>query len=190
MLPKILRSDARIRALDDLTTEELNALREAIKSLDVMDIDHVHESFLPWLAWWFRAEQWDDSWSTEKKRIVVKESLALFRYRGTDWAVEQTLSLIGFKTNIIPWHKQEPTGINGTFAIHLTQMEARGFEQKDYTDIVNGVERNKRGSQHWKMTVKNRRSQGSLFLPITVRSRQRVCIRTQPQHSLNREDNS
>ncbi|EGU31580.1 bacteriophage tail protein I [Vibrio ichthyoenteri ATCC 700023] len=180
MLPLILKTNLRQRAISDLTKEELQSLKKAIGQLQILDIDQVHDSFLPWLAWQWRAEFWDDSWPIEKRRAVVKEALLLFRYKGTPWAISRAMSLLNFDASVLEWH-QIPEGINGTFSIFLTQTENRGLTQKDYTDIVNGVERNKRGSQHWKMTVKNSPSIGAIYLPIAVRSRQRVCIRTQPQ---------
>lgn len=180
MLPLILKTNLRQRAISDLTKEELQSLKMAIGQLQILDIDQVHDSFLPWLAWQWRAEFWDDSWPIEKRRAVVKEALLLFRYKGTPWAISRAMSLLNFDASVLEWH-QIPEGINGTFSIFLTQTEDRGLTQKDYTDIVNGVERNKRGSQHWKMTVKNSPSIGAIYLPIAVRSRQRVCIRTQPQ---------
>ncbi|MBE8578658.1 phage tail protein I [Vibrio sp. OPT18] len=150
MLPKILRSDARIRALDDLTTEELNALREAIKSLDVMDVDHVHESFLPWLAWWFRAEQWDDKWSIKQKRASVKDALVLFRFKGTTWAVERALNLSSLESEIILWHEKTPVAQNGTFTVSLPVNKISHLIDKPLQNtIASAIERNKRGSQHW-----------------------------------------
>ncbi|WP_244882271.1 phage tail protein I [Vibrio scophthalmi] len=189
MLPLILKTNLRQRAISDLTREELQSLKMAIGQLQILDIDQVHDSFLPWLAWQWRAEFWDDSWPIEKRRSVVKEALLLFRYKGTPWAISRAMSLLNFDASVLEWH-QIPEGINGTFSIFLTQTEDRGLTQKDYTDIVNGVERNKRGSQHWKMTVKNSPSISAVFLPITVRSRQRVCIRTQTLPSQNREHHS
>ncbi|WP_231893325.1 phage tail protein I [Vibrio scophthalmi] len=179
MLPLILKTNLRQRAISDLTREELQSLKMAIGQLQILDVDQVHESFLPWLAWQWRAEFWDDSWPIEKRRTVVKEALLLFRYKGTPWAISRAMSQLNFDTTVLEWH-QIPEGINGTFSIFLTQTEDRGLTQKDYIDIVNGVERNKRGSQHWKMTVKNRPSQGCLYLPITIRCRQRIQIKTLP----------
>ncbi|WP_253910222.1 hypothetical protein [Vibrio aestuarianus] len=46
MLPKILKQDIRLRTLSRLTTEEMNELRSAIKGLQVLDVDNVHESYL------------------------------------------------------------------------------------------------------------------------------------------------
>lgn len=150
MLPKILKIDIRMRALDELTREELNELRDAIQYINIMDVDNVHESFLPWLAWWFRAEQWDDHWAIEQKRTSVKEAIVLFRFKGTSWAVERSISLSGFESEVVPWHEQVPIAENGTFSVLLPVNKiARAIDGAMQNTIANAIERNKRGSQHW-----------------------------------------
>ncbi|KFE16881.1 phage tail protein I [Vibrio cholerae] len=179
MLPKILKQDIRLRTLSRLTTEEMNELRSAIKGLQVLDIDHVHESYLPWLAWWFRVDTWDDAWSVERKRTIVKEALTLYKYKGTIWAVERALELTGFGPKLTVWHQMNPVGAKGTFLVEATQ-EKGGLTQKDYENVVTLVESNKQGSQHWNMIVRNPQSQGGLYAGVRVRSRKRITTRNYP----------
>lgn len=179
MLPKILNSDIRLKTLSDLTTEEINGLRSEIQSLQVLDIDHVNESFLPWLAWWFRVDTWDDAWSIERKREVVKNGLILYKYKGTIWAVERALSLTGFDPKLTVWHQMQPQGEKGTFLVEATQ-ENGGLTQKDYENVVTLVESNKQGSQTWRMVVRNPISRGGIYAGVTVRSRKRITTRNYP----------
>ncbi|HGH6041214.1 TPA: phage tail protein I [Vibrio mimicus] len=175
MLPKILKQDIRLRTLSRLTTEEMNELRSAIKGLQAFDIDHVHESYLPWLAWWFRVDTWDDDWIVERKRTIVKEALTLYKYKGTIWAVERALELTGFGPKLTVWHQMNPQGPKGTFLIEATQ-EQGGLTKKDYENVVTLVESNKQGSQHWNMIVRNPVSQGGLYAGVRVRSRKRITV--------------
>lgn len=175
MLPKILKQDIRLRTLSRLTTEEMNALRSEIRGLQVLDIDHVHESFLPWLAWWFRVDTWDDSWTLERKRKVVKNGLALYKYKGTIWAVERALELTGFAPELTVWHQMVPLGEKGTFLVEATQ-EQGGLTQKDYENVVTLVESNKQGSQHWTMIIRNPVSRGGIYAGIRIRSRKRITV--------------
>ncbi len=179
MLPKILKQDIRLRTLSRLTTEEMNELRSAIKGLQVLDINLVHESYLPWLAWWFRVDTWDDAWTEERKRDVVKNALSLYKYKGTIWAVERALELTGFGPKLTVWHQMNPVGAKGTFLVEATQ-EQGGLTQKDYENVVTLVESNKQGSQHWNMIVRNPVSQGGLYAGVRVRSRKRITTRNYP----------
>ena len=150
MLPLILKTDIRQRTISQLTTDELQSLKQAIMSLQIIDVDNVHESFLPWLAWQWRAEFWGDDWSIEQRRAVVKEALLMFRYKGTPWAVLRSLDLNGFKAKLIEWHQQNPIGVNGTFKVTISMLPL----QRDITDqmqstVSKSINKNKRGSQHW-----------------------------------------
>ncbi|HIF9333089.1 TPA: phage tail protein I [Photobacterium damselae] len=151
MIPPILKQDLRQRTISELSRSEMQSLKNAILSLQILDVDHVHETFLPWLAWWFRAEQWDDTWPLDQKRAAVKEALILFRYKGTPWAVIRAIELNGFDSDLIEWHEQVPVGINGTFKMILPvpRISGRSVGIIVQTAIRNAIERNKRGSQHW-----------------------------------------
>ncbi|HGF5255364.1 TPA: phage tail protein I [Vibrio parahaemolyticus] len=177
MLPKILKKDVRMQALYELTVEEFNSLRIVIKRLDIMDVYNVDASFLPWLAWWFRVDAWDDEWSEEQKRESIANALVLRKYKGTIWAVERALELSAFDATVTPWYALLPEGERGTFKVDA--IKADGLKQKDYTNCVELVESNKQGSQHWTMNIKNTPSEASLFAGAGVRSRKRAVIKTQ-----------
>ncbi|PKF50929.1 phage tail protein I [Enterovibrio nigricans] len=182
MLPSILRKDIRYRALSELSQEEMNSLRESIRGLQVLDIASVHESYLPWLAWWFRVDIWDDTWSIEKKRQVVADGLVLFKYKGTVWAVKRALDLVGYNSHLEIWHQAIPQGQPGTFSIAVEQKQGGGFDQQDYTNIVRLIESNKQGSQTWSLVVKNDAVTGGIYPVAHCRARQRVTTRNWPQN--------
>lgn len=179
MLPKILKQDVRLRALSVLTTQEMDELRLAIHGLQVLDIDHVDESYLPWLSWWFRVDTWDDSWTVARKREVVKEGLVLYRYKGTVWAVKRALDLTGFNPTLTVWHQMNPIGAKGTFLVEVIQ-DKDGLTQKDYENVVTLVESNKQGSQHWQMTIKNKPSTGGIFSVAVSKGRNRITSKNFP----------
>lgn len=51
---------------------------------------------LPWLAWSLSVDDWDDNWSEEVKRRVVKESYGIHRQKGTVSAVRRALASLGY----------------------------------------------------------------------------------------------
>lgn len=52
--------------------------------------------FLPWLAWALSVDEWDPSWSEERKRAQVADSLKLHMKKGTPWAVKTALESISW----------------------------------------------------------------------------------------------
>ena len=178
MLPKILRNDPRMRALGELTVEEMDTLRPVIKGLNVMNVYSVDISYLPWLAWWFRVDTWNDDWPEARQRDVVANALILYKYKGTIWAVQRALELSMFDAEVVPWYAMTPEGTRGTFKINATSAEGYTPTQDDYADCITLVESNKQGSQHWKMGIQSDPNDGLLFTPTIVRSRKRVVIET------------
>lgn len=176
MLPLILRKDIRLLTLSKLTTEEMDEIRAIIPQLNIMDIDNVHPSFLPWLWWWFRGDEWDDGWTEERKREVVKDALILFKFKGTVWAVERALSLTGYSSTVTPWHQAIPIGPKGTFTINVIPSEPMlTFDMPDYKRIFRLVESNKQGSQTWIGTITNKVDGLGYFACIT-RSNSKITI--------------
>ena len=177
MLPNILKNDIRIQALSELTIEEFNSLRRVIKGLNIMDIYHVDASFLPWLAWWFRVDLWRDDWSEEKKREAIANAFIIRKLKGTIWAVERALAISDFSATLIPWYGMSPEGKRGTFKVEAVRETEQGLTQTDYDNCVSLIEKNKQGSQHWTMSIKNNPSLGVLSTPAIARSRKRIIIK-------------
>ncbi|HFI9396043.1 TPA: phage tail protein I [Vibrio parahaemolyticus] len=173
MLPKILKKDIRMQALYELTIEEFNSLRTVIKRLDIMDVYNVDASFLPWLAWWFRVDAWDDEWSEERQRESIANALILRKYKGTVWAVEHALELSLFDAVVVPWYAMVPEGTRGTFRIDAVPSDSRSLTQSDYATFITLTESNKQGSQHWKGNIKHDPSLGSAYAAPVIRTRKR-----------------
>ncbi|MBY7706047.1 phage tail protein I [Vibrio alginolyticus] len=183
MLPKILKNDIRMEALYELTVEEFNSLRTVIKRLDIMDVYNVDASFLPWLAWWFRVDAWDDEWSEERQRESIANALILRKYKGTIWAVEHALELSLFEATVVPWYEMAPEGARGTFRIDAMPSDSRSLTQSDYATFITLTESNKQGSQHWKGNIKHDPNLGSAYAAPVIRSRKRwVSTNTVPLH--------
>ncbi len=72
-----------------------------------------------------------------------------------------------------------PLGAKGTFLVEVIQ-EKGGLTQKDYENVVTLVESNKQGSQHWKMTIKNKPSIGGIFSAAVSKGRNRITSKNFP----------
>ncbi len=174
MLPKILFSDIRLATLSKLTTEEFDSLRSVIVNINIMDIDNVHASFLPWLAWWFRVDLWDDDWPEEQKREAVKNALELFRYKGTLWAVERALDIYGYNAEVLPWHMQVPEGERGTFTVNIIQPSR--FYSEQTSKAARLIESNKQASQTWTGKISSQ-VDGSMYAAGVLTGRRRYIIK-------------
>lgn len=170
MIPAVLKKKPEIKAVTRIAQEELAQLKVYIQKVKILDVDDVLPQYLPYLAAWFRVEYWDSTWTIEQQREKVKGALAAFRKLGTPDAVEQTIdflsSVYGYPLTLIEWFDMSPEGTRGTFIIDLDSGDA-GFQLDDefYNKLYSGVERNKRGSQHWGLRIK-----GNVSGPVYVGS--------------------
>ncbi|QCU54391.1 phage tail protein I [Burkholderia pseudomallei] len=60
------------------------------------DADHCPAAFLPWLAWSLAVDGWELAESDDARRELIKSSLAIYRKKGTPWAIREIVRRLGF----------------------------------------------------------------------------------------------
>lgn len=116
-------------------------------SLSLWNADTCPEHLLPYLAWACSVDFWRETWPAEKKRRVIKNSREVHAHKGTSGAIALALTPFVESLRLIPWHKMQPIGRRGTFAIELTPL-ATGLSKQDEADIFYLLDETKRASQH------------------------------------------
>ncbi|MGI2144450.1 phage tail protein I [Shewanella frigidimarina] len=104
-------------------------------------------SLLPWLAWAYSVDQWEDSWPVSVKRQVVNDAFEIHRYKGTPYAVQQALNSLGIKTNIIEWWEPNGSNVRGTMKVNAL-VKDKGIDLSDLIQITNAITSAKRGVIH------------------------------------------
>lgn len=66
------------------------------KNKYVFNADLASENILPWVAWGFSVDDWNDAWEVDIKRNIIKTSLTLHRQKGTIGALKKALSAFNF----------------------------------------------------------------------------------------------
>lgn len=92
LLPESIRHDETIKAaaagLDAGTAEILAAVRR----LSFWEyLDDLSGPILSHLAARLHVDLWDPAWSDAQKRLAIRDSIAIHKYKGTPWAVETLL---------------------------------------------------------------------------------------------------
>lgn len=52
-------------------------------------------AWLPWLAWAYSVDEWDDEWSEDRRREVIATAIAIHRMKGTPEAIRVALASVG-----------------------------------------------------------------------------------------------
>lgn len=75
---------------------------------------------LPWLAWAWSVDAWDDAWSERQKRATIKASIEIHRHKGTVGALQDALDALGLEARIIEWFASTPARAPYTFRLSVT----------------------------------------------------------------------
>jgi phage tail P2-like protein len=111
------------RALEQAGTEQILALNTSMVRL-VKNPDTCPTALLPWLAWEFAVDFWEDSWSEEEKRQVIKDAAYVHQHRGTAGAVRRSLGAVSLPTTVVEWWEDEPKKAPYTFRIEVYSLQA------------------------------------------------------------------
>ncbi|WP_419783466.1 phage tail protein I [Maridesulfovibrio sp.] len=96
LLPSSIAGDPQFKAAAQVLDKQLKAVAECIPAVQIYSrIDELEEPVLSLLAWQFHVDYWKADWPLEVKREAVKSSIKIHKYKGTPWAVKESLRIIG-----------------------------------------------------------------------------------------------
>ena len=80
----------------DLDTAMAKATSLPVLIAQVWDPETCPIAVLPWLAWGWSVDLWDENWAEEDRRRVTAMSLAIHRRKGTPGAMRDALRAAGY----------------------------------------------------------------------------------------------
>lgn len=127
------------------------ALREAVNNpiiiADLINPDRCPERLLPYLAWAFSVDKWDENWTDTVKRIAIKQSFFIHKHKGTLAAVKRVIEPIGYLVELKEWWQETPNAQAGTFRLTVEVPET-GLNESTYQELVRLIEDVKPVSRH------------------------------------------
>lgn len=102
-------------------------------------------SFLPYLAWAFSVDRWDESWAESVKRKVVMDAFYIHQHKGTISAIRRVVEPLGYLIRVIEWWKtnEEP----GTFRLDVGVLDT-GITEAMYHELERLIADAKPCSRH------------------------------------------
>ncbi|MDJ0031423.1 phage tail protein I [Pantoea ananatis] len=117
-------------------------------------------SFLPYLAWSFSVDRWDEAWPESVKRRVVMDAFYIHQHKGTISAVRRVVEPFGFLIRVLEWWK---TGeAPGTFRLDIGVQE-QGITEETYQELERLISDAKPCSRHMLGMSINLQSSGPCF---------------------------
>lgn len=124
-----------------------SAVENPIIIAELINPDRCPAHLLPYLAWAFSVDKWDESWSEEVKRIAIKQSYFVHKHKGTIAAVKRVIEPIGYLVELKEWFQMQPQGKAGTFSLTVEVPES-GLNEQTYNELVRLVNDVKPVSRH------------------------------------------
>lgn len=124
-----------------------SAVENPIIIADLINPDKCPVELLPYLAWAFSVDKWDEHWREEVKRIAIKQSYFVHRHKGTIAAVKRVIEPIGYLVELTEWFNAQPQGKAGTFSLSIEVPES-GLNEQTYNELVRLINDVKPVSRH------------------------------------------
>ncbi len=102
-------------------------------------------SFLPYLAWAFSVDRWDERWPEKVKRQVIKDAFFIHRHKGTLGALRRVVEPFGYLIRITEWW--QTGGVPGTFRLDIGVQDA-GITEETYLELERLIADAKPVSRH------------------------------------------
>ena len=108
LIPSSIKSDVEVQNCVSTLNDEFNLIKSAIDNINIYSaIDTLPMDIVQLLAWQFNVNSEAKGWlltsTDDEKRELVKNSIRLHRTKGTKFAIEEVLRIVGFGGEIKEW---------------------------------------------------------------------------------------
>lgn len=125
-----LNRTALERAIEAAADEDLKASLRLLYNPDDCPAHLLYH-----LAWAWSVDRWEDSWSEEIKRSVIRSAFFVHAHKGTIGALRRVVEPFGYLIETVEWWQTEPQGTPGTFSLKVGVAD-EGISEKTYQELT------------------------------------------------------
>lgn len=130
------------------TTGRIGEVPSGINSL--WDPNTCPTEFLPWLAWAFSVDGWNESWTIAQKRSVIAASFAVHKTKGTAGSVKKAVGALGYSTKIVEWYENASDPYTFDVEVEITDTPV---DESQIKQIRRVVDRTKNARSHYDLRL-------------------------------------
>lgn len=101
---------------------------------DLYNPDTCPAHLLPWLAWTWSVDRWDNKWSEAIKRSAIRSAFYVHAHKGTIGALRRVVEPLGYLIEVVEWWETTPMGVPGTFALKVGVLDT-GITEEMYLEL-------------------------------------------------------
>ncbi|MEA4365232.1 phage tail protein I [Klebsiella pneumoniae] len=129
--------------------------------------------FLPYLAWAFSVDGWDEKWSEQEKRAAISESFWLHQRKGTIAAIRHVVEKMGYSMSIEEWWDvADPAG---TFRLEV-DVDDIGITSRMLDELTRLIDGTKPVSRHMTQLNISAKVRGDIHVGSTLCSGDIISI--------------
>ncbi|MFJ5441770.1 phage tail protein I [Pectobacterium sp. CHL-2024] len=138
--------------------------RTPIPLRQLCDPDSCPSSLLPYLAWAFSVDRWDEKWPEIIKRQAIKDAWFIHRHKGTVGALRRVVEPLGYLIRITEWWQNG--GEPGTFRLDIGVQDS-GITEETFYELERLIADAKPASRHLMGLNINLDTQGTAYVAAT-----------------------
>ncbi|MBG6245595.1 phage tail protein I [Candidatus Symbiopectobacterium sp. 'North America'] len=142
---------------------EITRVPVPLRQLWSPDTCPVH--LLPYLAWAFSVDRWDEAWPESVKRQVIRDAFFIHRHKGTIGALRLVVEPFGYLIRIIEWWQSG--GVPGTFRLDIG-VQYSGITEETFYELERLIADAKPASRHLLGLNITLDTQGAAYVSATV----------------------
>ena len=119
---------------------------------------------LPYLAWQYSVDRWDEEWSEQIKRKVIAEAFEIHKLKGTKEAIRRAVEPFGFLIKISEWWQNNQTP--GSFSLEIGVSDT-GITEEYYNELSRIIDDVKPVSRQLSNLAIQLVSKGSLTIGVS-----------------------
>lgn len=102
-------------------------------------------NLLPYLAWAYSVDRWDETWPEALKRRVISDAFFIHRHKGTVGALRRVVEPFGYLIRILEWWQTNDTP--GTFRLDIG-VQQNGISEATFLELERLIADAKPVSRH------------------------------------------
>ncbi|RJT40509.1 phage tail protein I [Rahnella woolbedingensis] len=112
---------------------------------ELWDPDSCPLKLLPYIAWAFSVDRWDENWTEQAKRSAVRAAWFVHKHKGTIGALRRVVEPLGYLIRVTEWW--QTNDVAGTFHLDVGVLET-GITEEMYQELERLIADAKPCSRH------------------------------------------
>ena len=159
----------------ELAIEAANYENTLIPLRSLYNADTCPEHLLPYLAWAWSVDRWNNAWSSEAKRSAIRSAYAVHARKGTIGALRRVVEPLGYLIDVVEWFDTMPEGVPGTFALEVGLNDA-GITEELYEELAWLIDDARPVSRHMTNLALSLQTTGQLGIAVCVQEGEEIDV--------------